>query len=104
VEAAVNNGANLGRNIVIRRTVLGMGRLDLAKASGVSYPYLSEIEKGTKNPSAKMLSRLSETLGVPVGELLGETAPVTDRDSEIEKIVEAVRIALRAGGKVTIQF
>ncbi len=50
-----------------------MSRKGLAEASGISYPYLSEIENDKKSPSPKTLNALSEALGVKPHELM-ETA------------------------------
>jgi transcriptional regulator with XRE-family HTH domain len=55
----------LGRTIIIRRTMLGMGRKDVAQASGISYPYLAEIEAGVKDPSMGRLLSLAEALQFP---------------------------------------
>jgi transcriptional regulator with XRE-family HTH domain len=38
----------LGRAITAARSELGMKRSELATRAGVSYPYLSELENGTK--------------------------------------------------------
>ena len=38
--------------IAVRRTELGLKRKDLAERSSLSYPYVSELENGTKEPSA----------------------------------------------------
>lgn len=52
----------LGRTIVIRRTMLEMGRRELAEAAGISYTYLSELETGVKGPSQGMLTSLAGAL------------------------------------------
>jgi len=51
-----------GFAIELRRTVLRMKRRDLAERSELSYPYVSEIEKGMKEPSAKSLRQLAMAL------------------------------------------
>lgn len=64
----------LGRAIAVRRTALGMKRKDLAKAAKLSYPYISEIENGAKEPSAKALRQIADALELSSTELaaLGE--------------------------------
>jgi len=47
-----------------------MKRKDLAERSGLSYPYVSELEKGTKEPSARALRQLAEALELSSTELL----------------------------------
>ena len=44
---------NLGRAIRVRRETLDLKRRDLALRAGLSYPYVSEIENGNKEPSAR---------------------------------------------------
>jgi len=48
----------LSRMIVIRRTMMGMSRNDLVAATGLSYPYVAELEKGSKEPSMATLRAL----------------------------------------------
>jgi transcriptional regulator with XRE-family HTH domain len=64
----------LGRAIAVRRTALGMKRKDLAGAARLSYPYISEIENGAKEPSAKALRQIADALELSATELasLGE--------------------------------
>lgn len=61
----------LGRAIEVQRTLRGMKRKDLAHDSGLSYPYISEIENGAKEPSAKALRQIANALGWSVAELVG---------------------------------
>jgi transcriptional regulator with XRE-family HTH domain len=54
----------------MRRAELGMKRKDLARESGLSYPYVSEIENGLKEPSARALRMLAQALDLTTGSLL----------------------------------
>lgn len=65
-----NAAAGLGRAIQVRRAELGLKRKDLAVRALLSYPYLSELENGTKTPSAKALRQLAEALELSQAELL----------------------------------
>lgn len=49
-----------------------MTQEQLAQASGVSKPFVSQIEGGKRTGSASTLSRLARALGVPVGALIRE--------------------------------
>lgn len=60
----------LGKAIELIRTELGMSRKDLAGLAGISYPFLSEIEKGVKQPSSRKLGQLAEALGLETEELV----------------------------------
>jgi DNA-binding XRE family transcriptional regulator len=43
--------------------------LDVASRAGVAPQYLSELERGRKDPSSEVLSAVSGALGLTVGEL-----------------------------------
>ncbi len=60
----------LGRAIAATRTEQGMKRGELAKAAGVSYPYLSELENGTKQGSTQKIGQIAEALGMTPSQLL----------------------------------
>lgn len=60
----------VGRAIRVIRTEHGMSRKDLTERSGLSYPYISEIETGKKSPSSKALRSIADAIGIPPHELL----------------------------------
>ena len=60
----------LGRTIEVMRTERGLKRTELAERSGISYSYLSDIEKGRKPPSSTKLREIAESLGVSPSQLL----------------------------------
>src|SRR6202521_4846012 len=60
----------LGRAIKVTRVELGLERKELARLSGLSYPYLSEIEKGKKRASTEALLAIAQALGLRQSELL----------------------------------
>jgi transcriptional regulator with XRE-family HTH domain len=62
--------AALGRAIKVTRTEQGIERKELARLSGLSYPYLSEIEKGKKRASTEALIPIAQALGLRQSELL----------------------------------
>jgi transcriptional regulator with XRE-family HTH domain len=63
----------LGVAIRDLRTQRGFTRRQLEKATGLSYPYLSEIEAGKKSPSSRTLRVIADALGLEAHELM-ETA------------------------------
>jgi transcriptional regulator with XRE-family HTH domain len=69
----------LGRAIQVRRAELGLKRKDLARLASLSYPYVSELENGSKAPSAKALSQLADALQVSPADLmaLAEAMPTS---------------------------
>ncbi|MDF5754239.1 helix-turn-helix transcriptional regulator [Spongiactinospora sp. TRM90649] len=56
----------------LRRIRLQQGRTlaDVARAARISMPYLSEIERGLKEPSSEILAAVCEALGIELPELL----------------------------------
>jgi transcriptional regulator with XRE-family HTH domain len=60
----------LGRAIAVQREHLGLKRKDLAEKAQLSYPYISELENGGKEPSAKALRQIADALDVGVADLI----------------------------------
>ena len=60
-------------NIRALRKARGLSLEALSQASGVSRAALSQIETGKSNPSIGAVWKIATGLGVPFGELLGET-------------------------------
>lgn len=52
----------LGRALAAARSAKGLKRMALKERSGVSYPYIAEIENGGKYPSQAVLTKLAEAL------------------------------------------
>ncbi len=66
----MNESLDYARAIEALRLRRGLSRHELAYASGVSYSYLCEIERGTKRPSADVLAKLAEAFGMKPSELV----------------------------------
>jgi transcriptional regulator with XRE-family HTH domain len=72
----------LGRAIASLRTARGMKRMDLKQRSGLSYPYIAEIENGSKrSPSLKAVAAIAEALGVSPAELQARAEELKSADS-----------------------
>lgn len=74
----------LGDNIKTLRKQKGYSQETLAQQLNVVRQTVSKWEKGLSVPDAEMLSRLAETLEVPVEQLLGDSIPGTEEDSSAE--------------------
>lgn len=59
-----------GRALRQVRTDRGLSQEELAFESEVHRTYISELERGQKNPSLATVERLSHALGVKVSELI----------------------------------
>jgi transcriptional regulator with XRE-family HTH domain len=60
----------LGRNVREARQRAGMSQEQLAFEAGMKRSYVSDLERGTRNPSLKAIGRLASALGIPPHELL----------------------------------
>ncbi|HVM34040.1 MAG TPA: helix-turn-helix transcriptional regulator [Actinomycetota bacterium] len=60
----------LGRAIRRLRAERNLSRRELERRTGLSYPYLSEIEGGKKSPSSKTLRVIADVLGLEVHKLM----------------------------------
>jgi transcriptional regulator with XRE-family HTH domain len=54
----------LGRNVRAWRERRGMSQEQVALDAGMKRSYLSELERGLRNPSVRALGRLADTLDV----------------------------------------
>jgi transcriptional regulator with XRE-family HTH domain len=70
----------------------GLTLRDLAAASGVSVPYLSEVERGRKEASSEVLSSICRALGLALVDLLEEVRAELLR-------VEPAPVRLPRGGR-----
>lgn len=60
----------LGRNVREHRKRLGMSQEELALEAEMKRSYVSDLERGTRNPSVKAVGRLAQALKVNPAELL----------------------------------
>lgn len=60
----------LGENVRRERTSRGLSQEQLAFDAGMKRTYLSDLERGTRNPSVRAVERLAEALRVEAAELL----------------------------------
>ena len=61
----------LGRQLRTERSARGERIADVAERAGVSPQYLSEVERGRKDPSSEILSALAGAIDLTVRELTG---------------------------------
>lgn len=82
----------------IRRHRINQGRTlrDVAKHAVVSLGYLSEIERGVKEPSSEMLAAICAALEITVGNLVlaaGAQLQASERSAEIITLRPAISSA-----------
>ena len=75
----------LGLSIRSRRGRRGLTLESLATQAGISRAMLSAIERGTKNPTVRVVVQIAGALGCSVSELLGEQGPPADRATVVRR-------------------
>ncbi len=53
-------------NILKYRTELGLSQVQLGERSGVSQGYISDLERGEKEPTVSIAKKIAAALGVPI--------------------------------------
>jgi transcriptional regulator with XRE-family HTH domain len=82
--------ADVGNFIRQQRELAQQSIRDLAKVAGVSNPYLSQIERGLRKPSAEILQQLARAMKISA-ESLYERAGILDPSDEPRPgVVDAV--------------
>jgi transcriptional regulator with XRE-family HTH domain len=84
--AATHAASDIGSYIRAQREAAQVSIRQLAEKAGVSNPYLSQVERGLRKPSAEVLSQIAKALRVSAEVLYvqagmlepGEPAPVRD--------------------------
>jgi len=64
----------LGRRLRLLRTLRGDRLADIARLAGISPQYLSEIERGIKEPSSEMIAAVAGALGTTLLDLTWQVA------------------------------
>lgn len=60
----------LGKNVRKHRKLKGMTQEQLALEADMERSYVSDLERGTRNPSVRALGRLADALSINPDELL----------------------------------
>jgi XRE family transcriptional regulator, regulator of sulfur utilization len=68
--------SQLGKRVAYLRKERHYSQLALALQCGLTKSYLSDLERGQRNPTLKVLSRLSSGLGVTLEELFRGVVPL----------------------------
>lgn len=74
----------LGRSIAATRAERGLGRRTLAEKAGISYPYMSEVENGTKRMTVDRLMDIAIALNVPASRLLDYAEEIAAQQIRLE--------------------
>lgn len=86
----------LGEFIRDQRDQAEMSLRQLAKAAEVSNPYLSQVERGLRKPSAEILNRIAQGLRISAETLYVKAGILDQREGD-----EAVTTAIAADASLT---
>jgi len=80
---------NLGDYIREQRNAANVSLRQLAKLAGVSNPYLSQIERGLRKPSAEILQQIAKALRISAEALYVQAGILDERygDSDVQAAV-----------------
>jgi transcriptional regulator with XRE-family HTH domain len=80
---------NLGDYIREQRSTANVSLRQLAKLAGVSNPYLSQIERGLRKPSAEILQQIAKALRISAEALYVQAGILDERygDSDVQAAV-----------------
>ncbi len=81
--------SDLGEFIRQQRERANLSLRRLAESAGISNPYLSQIERGIRKPSAEILKRLSRALEISANSMYSK-AGLIDEDFESPPVLESV--------------
>lgn len=70
----------IGRNILVGLERRGINQKELAERTGVSGCYISQIISGKRDPSVKILGKISNALDCSLAELLEDRAAPVRRE------------------------
>lgn len=82
-----DSSSPFGRTVKQWRERRSMSRSDLARESGLSYPYVSQLETGLRKPSRDAARKIASALGISV-EDLERTIPSDASNREEVRIAE----------------
>ena len=80
----------LGAFIRQQREIAQQSIRDLAKRAGVSNPYLSQIERGLRKPSADILQQIARALEISAETLYERAGMMDPKEAQGNAVVDAV--------------
>jgi transcriptional regulator with XRE-family HTH domain len=96
----------LGEFIRVRREAAQQSIRDLSRIAGISNPYLSQIERGLRKPSADILQQIAkalqisaETLYVQAGILEGDAERFSEHNSVVK--TDSVEAAIQGDAQLS---
>ena len=89
----------LGEIIRRQRELSALSMRQFADLVGISNPYLSQIERGLRDPSEKVLEGIAKSLQVSVDTLREQAGLGAEAEEEPAAVVEAIRTDPKLTGR-----
>ena len=80
----------LGDYLREQRTEAKLSLRQLAEATGISNPYLSQIERGLRRPSAEVLQSIAKALQISAETLFVQAGILSPDDHEVRSVEVAI--------------
>jgi transcriptional regulator with XRE-family HTH domain len=80
----------LGGYLREQRDAAGMSLRQLAEQAGVSNPYLSQIERGLRKPSAEVLQQIAKALRISAEQIYVQAGILKPDDDQVRSVELAV--------------
>ena len=81
---------SLGEYLREQRDAAGLSLRQLAEQTGVSNPYLSQIERGLRRPSAEVLQQLAKALRISAEQLYVQAGILSPDNGEVRSVELAI--------------
>jgi transcriptional regulator with XRE-family HTH domain len=92
----------LGASLRRRRDEQGLRIVDVAERANLSVAYVSEVERGRKEPSSEVVSAMCDALGAPLAEVLREVVDTLEREAARARLA-ALRDQARRDGRAPLR-
>src|SRR4051795_12894312 len=89
----------LGEIIRRQRELSALSMRQFADLVGISNPYLSQIERGLREPSERVLEGIAKSLSLSVDALREQAGLHVDDEEETPPVVEAIRADAKLTGR-----
>ena len=99
-EESANTSNLLGSFIRAQRQMANLSLRELSAMTAVSNPYLSQIERGLSEPSARVLKSIAEALNISAEALFAQAGLMTESNHSDDNATEtALRLDTRLTGQ-----
>jgi transcriptional regulator with XRE-family HTH domain len=88
-DAAASRVRDVGAFIREQRTAAQLSLRTLATRAGISNPYLSQIERGLRRPSADILQRVADALRISAETLYVQAGMLEEREGGLDEHIRA---------------